>query len=72
MVLDARQDIPHELVIPLYVWMRQDPAWTGSRTAIRIGQDAMTQNALDAHLAAKYPVYMVRQWCRISRCLAKI
>jgi hypothetical protein len=61
-VLDARQSIPRELIIPLYVWMRQDPAWTASRTALRMGLDEMTQSAVDTLIARKYPTYVLPQW----------
>lgn len=63
-LLDARYAIPRELIIPLYVWMRQEPQWSGPKTACRMGLDAMTQRAVDTHLARQYPGYVLSQWAQ--------
>lgn len=54
--------IPSELVVPAYVWMRRDPAWTAKRVGMRLGLHPFTPPAIEAQLAQRYLEYVVPEW----------
>ena len=60
--LDAREPIPRALIIPLYVWMRQDPAWSRANTARRLGLGPTAQDVLETWIARQYPDSVLPPW----------